>query len=247
MSEGDSQKRRASRARMTRGLGYLPRQFCLADWASETGLPAWPSVEEARERIDEALLDYFCSVDTRDAAVNAREKARSRIRTATENLLEALGTPEARNLLEDLNRFPLASQLNALNSRSVQDDLGEVPGNLERDLRRLRLGEVPGNLEWDLRSFVTALNARVWVDEGDGEADNHAAPDDDGPTAFHRLIGHLRSIFDDAFPGRLSRKFDGFARAMLEAAEVRPVNGAPLSQTAIRDALQQFRGANVSE
>jgi hypothetical protein len=224
MSKGGAPKRRASRARTTPGLGHLNPQFCLADWASETGLPAWPSVEDARERIDEALLRYSMSIDLRDAAINGREEARLRIRGATERLIEALAAPGAADLLNGMHAFPAGVQLDA-----------ELLGRPRPD--NSDLGDVPGDLGGVLTRFLTALDARVWGRAGDDEADDDTAPDGDGPPASHRLIGVLRSIFDDAFPGRSFREFDGFARAMLEAAEVRFVNGAPFSETTIRDAL----------
>jgi hypothetical protein len=233
MSDGGAPKRRASRARTTPGLGHLNPQFCLAEWTTENGLPPWPSVEDARERIDEALLRYSRSIDLRDAAINEREKARLRIRGATERLIEALAAPGAADLLNGMHAFPAGVQLNSVllgRPRPDNRDLGHVPGDNERVLKR----------------FLTALDARIWEDQGGGDADNDAAPGDDGPAAFAGLIGALNSIFDAAFLRPRSGAWERLARAMLEAAEVRPINGAPFSKTAIRDALQDFRRAGGS-
>ena len=171
-----------------------------------------------RERVNVALSRFKTAVELLVSQQIKRDQARKRLLKAVSALSEEMQNPDTKSMLNNLRFFPTALDLLG---EAIPDNLGDIPHE--------------GALEEDLRGLEAALRNRVYPPESEGIKD-------DSPPPFHALIGRLKEVHAEAIdPAALS--FEQFVRAVLNAAEVRPANGAAFADTAFRDALKAYRRA----
>lgn len=178
------------------------------------------SFDQLKEQVNDAIINYSVAFELASANTRARDQQRERLKRAVGNLLKIAHEGETRALVQLLQFYPATVQLLG---RPSPERIGSLP--LEELIE-------------SLQQFSDALENRVFGDDLN-------LPEDDDVPAFPTLVGVLWEAFDASLVeidgAKKEAKFDGFARNILQAAGVKPVNGAPFAATAIKDALRTHR------